>query len=126
MQYSPKLKMAMEEIKAILKKHDIAGMVILHTPGFTEYLNKIDPSYSILKIKDGEGFSFNAHSNHFGGDKEKRDKAAADTRNMIEHFTEFTGRQFMMYNQIAKAIDERFGKWDQEGGEHTSHTQQNN
>jgi hypothetical protein len=126
MQYSPKLKMAMEEIKAVLSKHDIAGMIILHTPGFVEYLNKINPSYSILKIKDGEGFAFNAHSKHFGGDKEKRDKAAADTRNMIELFEEFSGKQFMMYNEIAKKVDEKFGKWDHEDGNETSHTQQNN
>jgi hypothetical protein len=31
MQYSPKLKKAMEEIKAVLNKHDIAASVILHT-----------------------------------------------------------------------------------------------
>jgi len=31
MQYSPKLKKAMEEIKAILKRDDIAGIVVLHT-----------------------------------------------------------------------------------------------
>lgn len=46
MQYSPKLKIAMDEIKQVLKKHDIAGFVVLHTPGFTEYLNRVDPSYS--------------------------------------------------------------------------------
>jgi hypothetical protein len=29
MQYSPKLKNAMSEIKAILEKHDIAGLIIM-------------------------------------------------------------------------------------------------
>lgn len=32
MQYSPKLKVAMDEVKDVLKKYDIAGFVVLHTP----------------------------------------------------------------------------------------------
>lgn len=51
MQYSPKLKTAMERIKAILKEYDIAGAVILHSPGFSEYLIKIDASYSCAKFE---------------------------------------------------------------------------
>lgn len=36
MQYSPKLKVAMEEIKEILKKNDIAGFVVIHdSDGFS-------------------------------------------------------------------------------------------
>jgi hypothetical protein len=27
----------MEEIKAVIKKHDLAAFVVLHTPGFSEY-----------------------------------------------------------------------------------------
>jgi hypothetical protein len=50
MKYSPKLRTAMEEIKAVIKKHDIAGVVVLHTPGYGEHFIKIDPSYSCAKI----------------------------------------------------------------------------
>lgn len=50
MQYSPKLKKAMEDIKKILHENDIAGFVVLHTPGFSEYLNRVDPSYSCAKL----------------------------------------------------------------------------
>lgn len=46
MQYSPKLKKAMAEIKAIADKYDIAAIVCLHTPGHGEYLLKVDPLYS--------------------------------------------------------------------------------
>ena len=44
MQYSPKLKRVLAEIKAILDKEDIAGSIVLHTPGFGEFLLKIDTS----------------------------------------------------------------------------------
>jgi hypothetical protein len=125
MQYSPKLKKAMEQIKEVLKEHDIAGFVVIHTPGFSEFLNKIDTSYSILSLT-GDSMQFKAHSKHFGGDKNKRDRAAADTRNMITHFLEVAGKQFMMYDEIAKRVDDTYGKWDETDGSETSHTQQNN
>lgn len=51
MNFSPKLKIAADEIKEILKKHDIGGSVILHTPGYGEHVLKIDPSYSAMKFK---------------------------------------------------------------------------
>ena len=50
MKYSPKLKNAMAEIKAILEKHDIAGAIVLHEPGFGEHLIRLDPSYSSAKL----------------------------------------------------------------------------
>lgn len=125
MQYSPKLKKAMQEIKDILNKHDIAGFVVLHTPGFSEFMNKVDPSYSILKLEN-QRVQFNAHSKHFGGDKEKRDIAAAATKNMIGHFMDVSAKQFMRYHEIDKRIIEVYGKWDDTEGTGTSHEQQNN
>lgn len=43
MQYDPKLKKVMEQIKGILKDNDITGFVVLHSPGFSEYLNHVQP-----------------------------------------------------------------------------------
>ena len=48
MQYSPKLKKAMEEIAAVIKKHDIAGVVVLHTPNYSEHKMFLQPSYSCV------------------------------------------------------------------------------
>lgn len=125
MQYSPKLKTAMEEIKAILKKHDIAGIVCLHTPGFQEYLNKLDPSYSALTLQE-DRFQIKGHSKHYFGNKELRDQKLAETRNMVDHFSKFAGIEFMMFDQIEKQMDATWGKWDTDEGDHTSHNQQNN
>lgn len=127
MQYSPKLKKAMEEIKKVMNKYDIGGVVVIHTPGFSEYLNKIDPSYSALSFnRDGSGFSVKGHSKHYGGDKNKRDETVAHTRNMVEHIINRSGQFFMIYEEISKKMDDTFGKWDHESGDDTSHNQQNN
>lgn len=50
MKFDPKLKKAMDEILAVLNKHDINGSIILHSPGFGEHFMKIDASYSCAKI----------------------------------------------------------------------------
>lgn len=52
MNYSPKLKKAMAEIKEIMDKHDINGSIILHSPGFGEHFMKVDASYSCAKIEN--------------------------------------------------------------------------
>jgi len=70
MQYSPKLKVAMEEIKAILAKNDIAGMVLLHTPGHGEYFIKVDPTYSCAFIEN-EKLRIRSKLAEYGGDRKK-------------------------------------------------------
>lgn len=47
MKYSPKLKRVIAKIKEIIKKEDLAGCVVLVEPGFSEYINVIDPSFSV-------------------------------------------------------------------------------
>lgn len=125
MQYSPKLKIAMEEIKAIITKHDIAALIVLHTPGNSEYLNSISPSYSCAKFESDEVVRFRAKASDFGGDKEKRNEKLVATSNMLNLLSETAGRQVMslidLSTQFDAIVDAEHGK-----GGHTSHSQQNN
>lgn len=124
MQYSPKLKIAMDEIKSVLKKHDIAGFVVIHTPGFSEYLNEISPSYSCAKIEATQ-LRFKVKAAEVGG-PEKAKQIATDTLNMITHFATIGGKNIMMYMDAEKMLKERLGGEDLPCGGHTSHDQQNN
>jgi len=49
---NPKLEMAAKEIADILKKHDIAGVVQLYTPGFNKYTMNIAPSFSVVAVDE--------------------------------------------------------------------------
>ena len=82
MQFSPKLKKAMADIKAILDEHDIAGMVFLHTPGHGEYMIKINPSYSCASIDRGQ-LRVKCKAEDFGGDKQKQHQVMKDTCNLL-------------------------------------------
>ena len=125
MQYSPKLKTAMDRIKAILKEYDINATVCLHTPGFSELLMKVDASYSCAKI-EGDVLRIKAKlQEDFNGDKEAWNKKVADTVNMIVHFQDINGQLFMQadkaYEMLKKHID-----IENDRGNISSHTTQNN
>lgn len=51
----PKLQAAAEEIKDIMKKHDIGGLIVLASPTHLEFLHKFDPSWSCASYEVIEG-----------------------------------------------------------------------
>ncbi|TXH09630.1 MAG: hypothetical protein E6R03_16430 [Hyphomicrobiaceae bacterium] len=48
----PKLKAAAEEIKAVLHKHDIAGMITLQGVGSLEFVREFSPSWSCARLEE--------------------------------------------------------------------------
>jgi hypothetical protein len=102
MQYSPKLKNAMAEISEVLKKHDIAGMVILHEPGHAEFNLRIDPSYSCAKMNGNEMRVRAKLQEDFNGDKEAWTEKITDTVNMFESFFEVG---MMMLDTVGRMDD---------------------
>jgi hypothetical protein len=124
MQYSPKLKKAMEQIKKIVDEHDIAAHVVLHTPGFTEYLNHITPSYSCAKLEN-ENIRIRAKAEDFGGDVKIRNQKLTDTVNMISHFSDRLSEDALSYIRVSEMLDKITGA-EHGTGNRTSHNQQNN
>lgn len=123
MQYSPKLKKAAEEIKEILAKYDIAAEVSLHTPGFSEYILKLNPSYSCVSLSNG-GVRFKAKKEDYP-DEKQRIKVMTDSTNMLHLLSNTVGTNAVNLIAISDAIDELLNADHTDGG-HTSHEQQNN
>ena len=124
MQYSPKLKKAAEEIKAILTKYDIAGVVLLHTPGHSEYLLLLDPSYSCANMNEKTGEVRLKATEALHG-KKKRDQMLEDTTNMIVCLSDVTAMQAMNLIELRKLLETKFEIITQDNG-HTTHDTQNN
>lgn len=81
LRYSPKLREAMNKIKAITQEYEIGALVVLHTPGYAENLIQINPPYSCIKWKPtGKGMIIDA--NKFKTDSDKW-QALSDTINML-------------------------------------------
>lgn len=66
----PKLQMAMEEIKAIIQKHDLSASVLLQNQTHGEFFYELSPSWSCITLTtDGQiGVKCKAKT---GGDDEK-------------------------------------------------------
>ena len=92
---SPKLKAVMEQIKTILKENDVAGSVVLHTPGYSEFFNFIEPSYSVAKII----------SNGIHIKAKKDDPRIADTVNMIMHLATLLGQISLEFYDVHETLE---------------------
>lgn len=124
MQYSPKLKKAIQEIKVILSREDIAGVIILHEPGFSEFLVKIDPTYSCAKIQDGQ-LKVKSKKEDFKENPAMRQRVVQNTSNMLNMLGTNGGHCILpimeMSNKVDKLIEAEHGK-----GYFSSHKSQNN
>lgn len=123
MQYAPKLKKAMEEMKKIMENYDIAGSVVLHTPGHGEFYLNISPSYSCAWF-EGDHFRMKAKKTDFP-DIKTWEKAIKDTTNMMSVLAEIQAGMALNMAQLSKQID-KIVNADHDDGEFTSHTTQNN
>jgi len=112
----------MDEIKNILKKHDIGGFLVIHTPGHSEFLNQVSPSYSCAFIENG-AIRVKLKTAEVG--KEKARQLALDTLNMVSCLAKNTAEHAILYMELEKMLKE---KWSGEDfpGERSSHEQQNN
>jgi len=126
MQYSPKLKTAAKEIDEILKKHDIGAFVVLHTPGHSEYLMNIDPSYSCAKWEENGLLKLRAKAEDFGGDKEMLNKKLTETSNMLSLLCHTSNNVISQLEIISKTLDYAIKATHFDTGPSTSHIEQNN
>lgn len=122
MQYSPKLKKVMEQIKGMLKENDIAGFVVLHTPGHSEYLNHLQTSYSCATVTT-EGVVLKLKEAEVG--RKEAVRLAECTFNMVTHITNAICQNAEMYMTCHEMLKQKWDGRSTDGG-HTTHNQQNN
>lgn len=126
MQYDPKLKMVMAEIKDILKKYDVGAVVCLHGENqLSEYLNHINPKYSAAFWDDKGGFRIKYKLSDYGGDRKAQEIQLANTVNMLVHFRDFGSRTHSMCASVINMLKEHLHIQEGNGG-HTSQQQIDN
>ena len=103
-----KLKMVAEEIKEILKKNDVAGDVVLHTPGFGEYFFQIHTSYSCAYRYEEDQVRFYSKRRDFKSTTEQK-KKSEDTSNMLKILTDCTAMNFGQLHTMSQSFDEMTG-----------------
>lgn len=89
---------AIEEIKAILRKYDLAGTVIVQSPKEAAYLTEISPSWSCARFEEHtEGTMLRIRSKlaEYGGDVAKQKETVEHTLGML----------MTLRNQSARMVD---------------------
>lgn len=112
----------MAEIKKLLEENDVAAFVVLHTPGFAEYMNHVRTSYSCATI-ERNGIHFRLKEEEVG--KEKAKEIASNTFNMVNSISRLVAMHSVMYIEADKFLADR---WNGIAflGEITGNEEQNN
>jgi hypothetical protein len=111
-----RLKVARTEIEAILKKHDLAGAVVLHTPGMTEFFYDVQPSYSCAWIDDAQQrVRVKSLAADYGGDTAAQQHDQAATANLFHGLASDLSGAAMMFREVATFVDRATRAWHTAG-----------
>ena len=102
------LKAAAEEIKEVLRKHNIAAAVALHSPGHGEYFVHLNPSYSCAYMYQDNEVRFYSKAVDYKIPTEQLEKQV-DTANMLKLLTDVTAFNFGCLDHLSKQFDELTG-----------------
>lgn len=101
----PALLAARREIELILKRHDIAGIVVLHNaPGEIEILHDFHPSYSKL-IGDPPAMRLRSKLADYNGDTEAQKRDLEATLSMLRGFAETLATQGLWLMDFSEHFD---------------------
>jgi hypothetical protein len=104
MQYSPKLKRVMSDIKKMLDENDIAGIVVLSEYGFGEFLVKVNTQDSIANIQNNE-LRLKTSLKNCDGNKQLLEKKIIYTANMLSILSDITARIALTLIEASEKLD---------------------
>lgn len=98
----PKLKIAAEEIKAVLLKHDCAAIVVLCSESHLEWLHHVTPSWSCARLQDGV-LRIKAKREDFPT-VEAQKKCVTDTIGMVVGFLDAANNTAAQMTEVARLL----------------------
>lgn len=103
----PKLKEAMAEINAIMKKHDIGGHITLVSPTNSEFRYMIDPSWSCAWFEraDGGAYAVRFRANKESiPDKQERHKIVENTMHLLLQIRDLAAKTFVETDAVVSQL----------------------
>ena len=101
-----RLKVARTEIEAILRKHDLAGVVVLHTPGMTEFFYDVRPSYSCAWIDEAQQrVRVKSLGADYNGDHKAQLHDQAASANLFHGLASDLSSAASMFVSVAQIVD---------------------
>lgn len=87
--YDQKLRDAAEEFKALCQKYDCAGVVLLVSPTNAEFVNHVNPSWSVLSMEGVDRIRFRSKREDWPT-KEAQDAATNASVHMLTSIVEWS------------------------------------
>ena len=107
----PKLKQAAEEIKAILKRHDITATVCLQSQGHLEFLRVLEATWSCARLEptpDGGEIRIRAKRADFeSADAQKQ--MVSDTAGMVFGFHHHAEQEAAIFARLLALLSQTVG-----------------
>lgn len=116
----------MEKIRVILKEENIAGVVLLHVPGFVEVHQRLDTSWSCVRAEEGRYVLKTNLQEDFADDKELYQKKLMDSFDMLFNLSKNGANVVMPIGHMTKLLAMILGIEGPPGGKFTSVNTQNN
>lgn len=108
-----KLLTARGEIEEVLKRHNLAGYVMLyHPPGAIEVLMHLTPTWSKLtpiKREHGIAYHLRSKSTDYGGDIEAQRRMLEATVGMVSSMAQVLGTTGLTMLELATELDNATG-----------------
>jgi hypothetical protein len=101
-----KLKTAAEEIKEVLRKHDLAGAIAIQTPGVGEHFVHFNTSYSCAYVLEDNEVRVICNPENFANPEERIEKLT-HTANMLKILQEATAYNYSCVKQILDTISNK-------------------
>lgn len=102
-----KLEIAMDEMKAVLQKHDLAGVVFVASPTNIEYLYHLDPSWTCLRILPDGGIGARAKREDFPSLEAQKQCVAASVT-IVVGFADMGRLMHERFMQLLQALGKKF------------------
>jgi len=101
---STKIKVATEEIKEILRKHDLAGAIGIHTPGQAYMFLHFNTSYSCAYIYDEKHMRIYSKSSDYATEEEHFQKVKS-TSNMFKMLLDASSLLVVALQKYSSTLD---------------------
>lgn len=96
----PNLRKAMKEIKKIINKYDVGGLVILASQSHGEYKLFIEPSWSVVNFEGTDNDRIRFRS------AREIDNEASETAHMLFSTRDLCGKMFLTLDSVYKQLSE--------------------
>jgi hypothetical protein len=103
-----KLKIVAEEIKEVLRRHDVAAALALHTPGHGEFVLHLNPSYSCVFMYEDDAIRINSKLENYASPEEQL-QHQTNSSNMLRVLMELSAVNFQSLEGLSSMLDKKIG-----------------